>query len=70
MRPELLVCCRISDPDPACLTDVAHVLGVCARCEEEIRVACHSLPWVILGIPTWCVQCAVELPNVVFVRDV
>lgn len=66
--PTMIVCCRTSDPDPACVVEDDHVLGACAHCEEEIRVGCRSLPLVILGVPTWCVQCAVELPNTVFVR--
>jgi hypothetical protein len=68
MRPDYLVCCRTSDPDPACEARESYVLADCLHCTEEIRVSLGSLPDVILGAKPICIQCAVQLPGAVFVQ--
>lgn len=68
MRADYLVCCRSADPDPACETTQDYILFDCLKCTEEIRVSLGSLPDLILGAKPICIECAVALPNAIFMR--
>lgn len=67
MKADYLVCCRTSDPDPACEITQDYALTDCLECGEEIRVSMGSLPDLILGARPVCIQCAVQFPNTIFI---
>lgn len=65
----MVVCCRVDDPDPACTIEPGHVLGTCANCGYAVRIGATSVETILEhGAQPWCIQCAVTLPNVTFVR--
>lgn len=67
--PSLIVCCRVDDPDPACTVEPGHVIGTCANCNHKVRVGPASVAAIFThGAQPWCIQCAVALPNAIFVR--
>lgn len=67
--PTYIACCRISDPDPACVVVADFTIGWCPLCEEAIRISPESMLLVFDTDATpVCIQCAVKIPNLVFVR--
>lgn len=66
--PAFVVCCRVSDPDPACVAVPGAGVGFCSKCTEAVRVSPDSAKYLFDGAMLLCVQCAVELPELIFAR--
>jgi hypothetical protein len=66
MDVDFVVCCRLTDPDPACVLTPGAETGWCAKCDAAVRVSQDSIPYVLGGAMVICVQCAVTLPDAIF----
>lgn len=60
--PSMIVCCRVDDPDPACVVESGHSLARCCQCDYEVRIGPSSIAVMLEhGARPWCVQCVAAL---------
>lgn len=67
LTASIIICCRVADPDPACILVPQSVIGFCVVCGHPIRIAPSSVELLATErYSAWCVQC-VHAQQTVFI---